>query len=331
MALLAAFAALALWPSTAAASFHLMHVREVHAGSAENPGSQYVQLQSYARGQQFVRGQSVKTYDSSGVLKGTNTFASDVADGRNQMTILLATPAAESQFGVTADSPLEPGLDPAGGAVCFSNIDCVSWGSFSGSLASPAGAPAEPSGIPDGRAMRRTIEPNCPILLEAADDTNDSATDLFPAFPDPRPNSVAPKERSCTQEPQPPEDGGGGQSPSQPPGSEAGSGLALAAGLVPARAGRAIVRMRCFGRRGARCAGVLGLIARVVTRRGGRRVARRIVIGRARFNHPAGTVIRSVPVRLTRPGRLLLRRAGRRALRAVLTGRGLRARAVLLR
>ncbi|HZJ29427.1 MAG TPA: hypothetical protein VFD37_05510, partial [Solirubrobacterales bacterium] len=120
-----------------------------------------------------------------------------------------------------------------------------------------------------------------------------------------------------------------------PPPSERRSdhppGTALAAGLVPARAGRAIVRMRCFGRRGARCAGALRLIARVVTRRGGRRVARRLAVGGARFDYPAGPAVYATSVRLTRPGRLLLRRAGRRGLRADLAGRGLRNRLVVLR
>ncbi len=89
-------------------------------------------------------------------------------------------------------------LDPAGGAVCWAEtIDCVSWGSFSGSLTSPAGSPATPSGIPDGMALRRTISPGCATLLEPTDDRDNSAADFSPVFPSPRPNSVAPTERAC--------------------------------------------------------------------------------------------------------------------------------------
>ncbi|HET7589593.1 MAG TPA: hypothetical protein VFK14_05350, partial [Solirubrobacterales bacterium] len=75
--------------------------------------------------------------------------------------------------------------------------DCVSWGSFSGSLPSEAGSPASPSGIPDAMALRRTIAPGCASLLEPTDDRDNSAADFSPVFPEPRPNSVPPSERAC--------------------------------------------------------------------------------------------------------------------------------------
>jgi len=121
-----------------------------------------------------------------------------VASGENQRTILLATPSAEAAFGVGADAAMSPGqMDPAGGAVCWEALDCVSWGSFGGSLPSPAGAPAAPTGIPDGMALRRTIAPGCPAALEEADDRQNSALDFSAVFPAPRPNSASPSERLC--------------------------------------------------------------------------------------------------------------------------------------
>lgn len=48
-------------------------------------------------------------------------------------------------------------------------------------------------------ALRRTISPGCPTLLEPTDDSDDSAADFSPASPLPRPNSVAPGETRCTR------------------------------------------------------------------------------------------------------------------------------------
>lgn len=205
LALLVSAASLALsaWPSVASATFHEMWIREVYAGSLLQPESQYVELQMWSSGQNFVDGHVLRTYDASGGATSTNIFTSDVPNGANQSTILLATPAAEAEFGVSADTGLggSKPLDPAGGAVCWEALDCVSWGGFAGSLPSPAGSPA--AAAPSGMALRRTIAPLCPTALDGGDDHNNSAADFSTVFPAPRPNSVAPSERPCG-------DGGGG-------------------------------------------------------------------------------------------------------------------------
>jgi hypothetical protein len=184
---------------TASATFHEMVVREVYPGSAMQADAEYVELQMWSPGQSFVSGHSIGIYDATGALAGSSTFAHDVSGDANQSTLVAATAAAEAAFGIAADATLPPGLlDPAGGAVCWESLDCVSWGSFSGMTTSPAGRPAVPAGIPDGMALRRTIEPGCATLLEASDDRDDSSTDFAPAFPSPRPNSVVPSERACS-------------------------------------------------------------------------------------------------------------------------------------
>jgi len=184
------------WPAAAPATFHEMSIREVYAGT---PESQYVELQMWAAGQNLVGGHVLKTYSAGGAVTSTNTFATDVPNGANQSTILLATPAAETEFGVTADTALAAGsLDPTGGAVCWETLDCVSWGAFSGfagAAPSPTGTPA--AAIPPGMALRRTIAPGCATLLEPTDDRDNSAADFSPVFPAPRPNSVAPSEHRC--------------------------------------------------------------------------------------------------------------------------------------
>jgi hypothetical protein len=197
LALAAAAIAVLLAAPAAQARFHLVQVREVYTGSV-GPDAEYVELQMWASGQEFVTGHKVHTYDATGKETGTSTFTADLARGDNQSTILLATPAAEAQFEVAPDLPLSTsGLSPGGGAVCWEELDCVAWGSFAGSLLSPPGPAAAPGGIPDGFALRRTIARGCATALDPQDDHDDSAADFSAVAPDPRPNSVLPSERLC--------------------------------------------------------------------------------------------------------------------------------------
>jgi hypothetical protein len=200
--IVSAFAALAaalVWVPTAQATFHLMSIREVYPGSAAHPASGYVELQMYASGQNLVAGHALTVYNAAGTATGTFTFSSDVANAANQQTILIGDSGVQSTFGVAPDLTVSGiGIATAGGAACWAgSIDCVSWGSFSGSTPSASGSPADPSGIPDGKALRRTIEPGCPTLLEKSDDTNSSATDFFDATPNPRDNSSPIVETAC--------------------------------------------------------------------------------------------------------------------------------------
>jgi hypothetical protein len=195
---MAVFIALAASAPPASATFHEVMIREAYPGSSSKSDSEYVELQAWSAGQNFVQGHSISLFSSTGKLVGSATFASDVPRGTSQSTLLAATPVAVSEFGVAADVELPSGaLDPAGGAVCWESLDCVAWGNFSGSVNGPVGQPATPAGIPDGMALRRTIAPGCPTLLDPADDSDNSAADFSPAFPGPRPNSVPPSEHAC--------------------------------------------------------------------------------------------------------------------------------------
>ncbi|HSS41859.1 MAG TPA: hypothetical protein VLK37_04830 [Solirubrobacterales bacterium] len=187
-------------PSPALATFHLVQVREVYPGSAANPNAEYVELEMWSSGQNLVGGHFVRSYDAAGAPAATSAFPDNVANAANQSTMLLATPQAEAEFGIVADAPLPPAgqLLPTGGAVCWETIDCLAWGSFSGSLPSPAGTPAAPAAIPDGMALRRAIGRGCPTALDSADDSDQSQADFEAVFPSPRPNSVAPGEKTCS-------------------------------------------------------------------------------------------------------------------------------------
>ena len=72
-------------------------------------------------------------------------------------------------------------------------VDCVAWGAFTGQAAlteyaeTSVGNPADPGGITPGKALERSIAPNCPTWLEAEDDTDDSATDFNEVAPNPEP------------------------------------------------------------------------------------------------------------------------------------------------
>jgi hypothetical protein len=195
-----------------------MYVREVYAGSDSFPAADYVELQMWAPGQNFVGGHTITVYGPTGSEVASATFPTEVPNGANQSTIVAATPEAESQFNIRADVALQ--LKPAskiersGGAACWEGLDCVAWGSFSGSALSATGPPAAPAGIPSGMALRRSIARNCASLLEASDDRDNSAGDFDVVFPNPRPNSVPPTEKPCTGQASGP--GGGGNAGGAP-------------------------------------------------------------------------------------------------------------------
>jgi hypothetical protein len=189
--------AIACSAAPAQASFHEMSIREVYPGSIANLSSEYVELQMWSPGQNFVEGHILRTYDAVGTPT-KSILPADVKGGANQSTILIGGGETETAFpGIAPDAFLSGVnlLDPAGGAVCWENLDCVAWGSFSGTAAAATGTPAP--AIPDGMALRRKIGAGCGTLLEQGDDTNNSAADFEAVFPGPRPNSVAPTEHAC--------------------------------------------------------------------------------------------------------------------------------------
>ena len=215
LALAAALCALgAAWCAPAAsADHHLMKITEVHQGTGGTGTGDYVELQMYASGQQFVGGHYLVTYDGGSGPISTFLFPSDVANGQSQRTILIANDA--SVTGADFDASGAGGLNVVqNGSVCFltnllgTAVDCVSIGSATntGSLPSPTGTPVSlPGGmLGDGQSISRSITAGCATLLEASDDTDNSNADFAIAAPSPRPNSVVPTEQPCEPTPQPP-------------------------------------------------------------------------------------------------------------------------------
>lgn len=180
--------ALIAWPVLAI--FHLMKVVEVFPGTAAAPLAQYVVIQMYSSGQNLVAGHDLIVYDSAGVQVATYTFPANVSNGANQAKILIATPQAETFFGVNADLTMSATLMSGGGKVCFEAIDCVAWGAYTGP-STGVGTPFNAtSGIPVGRAALRRLDiVGSATVLDSGDDTNNCATDFVSGLPVPRNNA----------------------------------------------------------------------------------------------------------------------------------------------
>ncbi len=205
MPLLIALAPL-LTTTAAQASFHLVKIREVYpAGDAS-----YVVLQMYSPGEYLVAGHHLVAYNEDGSVANDFPLPNNVSSSSpNNATILIADSDYPSAFpsGPAADD-VNTGLNlpTSAGAVCWvdgSPPDCVSWGSFTGPFpphtpSLVAGTPASPSGVAAGKALRRSIAPGCSTLLEAADDSDSSATDFSEQNPNPRSNASPVTESTCT-------------------------------------------------------------------------------------------------------------------------------------
>jgi hypothetical protein len=200
-----ALAGLLLFAAPASATFHLMKVREVYpAGSAS-----YVELQMLAVGEYQVGGHHLVAYNANGTIADDFTMPSNVSpSSRNNATILITGPGYASAFpSGPSSNEADPNLNlsASGGAVCWVEgepPDCVAWGDFTGPFpaqTSPllAGSPASPGGVSAGKALRRSITPGCATLLEAGDDSDDSATDFSEQTPNPRNNASTITETDC--------------------------------------------------------------------------------------------------------------------------------------
>ncbi len=210
-ATLAAAAGLAV-VSSASATYHLTKIRQISGEGGASPNTSYIELQMYAPGQNLVSGHHITIWDHDALLFGSPTPIKDFtltgpnppfAD--NQRTILIGdTAVAGRDFTLdlgTYLSDMSGGTEPPwiGGAVCFDNIDCVSWGGSTFTGANNLPDPTSPNGsvLPVTYSLQRTIAPGCSALLEASDDTNNAQTDFAPGPKEGRPNSVTPPEVPC--------------------------------------------------------------------------------------------------------------------------------------
>jgi hypothetical protein len=200
-----ALAAMAVGAVPASATFHLVKIREVYpAGTAS-----YVMLQMLATGENQVHGHRLVAYHPNGSTAHEFFLPNDVSPtSRTNATILITGSGYASAFPsdpTTDELDIGLNLSPSGGAVCWFEgepPDCVAWGNFTGPLPEHvppliAGTPVSPGGVTAGKALHRTIAPGCPTLLQADDDTDDSATDFSEQTPHPRSNADPVEESAC--------------------------------------------------------------------------------------------------------------------------------------
>ena len=174
---------LGLAPLAAFASGESIKVAEIFPGAQIDITAQYIMLRAAANEQGDLAGQRVTIQDSFGITT-SYTFSGNLSNGNNQGRILLATPSAESFFGIEADLEIEPVIDLYGGTVCFGDIDCVSWG-YTENVATDNSAPHYDY-LRYSEALTRDItRSGDPFLLELEDDTNDSSADFFLDYPAP--------------------------------------------------------------------------------------------------------------------------------------------------
>jgi hypothetical protein len=209
-AALALFAAGGL-ASTALATYHENRIREVHEGNGAT--GDYVELQSFAAGQNQVGGRHIVSYDAGGGAPLTDyLIPSNVANGADQATILIAD--SPMVGGVTADfnAGADLNVDNTGGTVCFTDtsidvkLDCVAFDGVGGAdVTVPTGAGfGSPFMLPGANlnemSLIRTTSAGCATALDPADDT-DSAADFTLGAGSPRNNAATPTETVCPPSP----------------------------------------------------------------------------------------------------------------------------------
>jgi hypothetical protein len=162
-----------------------------------------------AAGEYQVGGHHLVTYNANGTVADDFTMPSNVSPtSRSNARILITAPGYAAAFPTgpaTNEADASMNLSPSGGAVCWvegSPPDCVAWGNFTGPLPAHTpplvvGSPASPAGVTAGKALRRSITPNCATILEEADDTDNSATDFSEQTPNPRDNASPITETDC--------------------------------------------------------------------------------------------------------------------------------------
>src|SRR5262245_10454619 len=120
--------------SSASASYHDNRISEIHQGTLTNAGD-FVELQAFSAGQNFVANHYVATYDGGGNQLTTALIPTSPANGANQATILIAADASVPGADVVNGAL---NVVNTGGYVCFTEtvltaaVDCVAYGNVSG-------------------------------------------------------------------------------------------------------------------------------------------------------------------------------------------------------
>ena len=202
----AALAALfTLGPAVARADDSQIRISEVYSDASAAHGD-YIELQMMADGQTVPAGSAIRLCNSTCSASVDFLFPPNATlpASISQRTFFLGwsdDPNADFQVGANLNPPA------AGGGACFYQsvspspeipIDCVSWGNFTGALPS-VGSPA--AALNAGQSLTRTEARGCGTLLDAPDDSDNSAADFSLTTPSPRNNLQTPSEHACPPAP----------------------------------------------------------------------------------------------------------------------------------
>src|SRR5687768_7545914 len=83
------------------ASFHVIKIAEVFAGTPAAPNAQFVELQMWTDGQNQLTGTKVRVYDGAGAEIMAFMFPGVVPIDSDQSSVLIATAEAQAFFNVT--------------------------------------------------------------------------------------------------------------------------------------------------------------------------------------------------------------------------------------
>jgi hypothetical protein len=215
VAALVVLGAAAFATSPAKAEFHLVKISEIGV-SADGPSdSHYLELQMYSAGQNQMAGHNVTIWDEDGLappmalpgpIDELTLSVGNPANAQSQRTVLIGdVQIAGRDYTLDFTPYFDPGVTNnllSAGAICFEDVDCVSWGgaSFTGAGHLPDGTTpfdGPVASLLGVTAHQRTLARGCATALDTADDTNDAAADFTAGTPTPRPNEVAPTETLC--------------------------------------------------------------------------------------------------------------------------------------
>jgi hypothetical protein len=159
------------------ASFHLMQVHALFAGTAAEPRAQYVEVRMTAAGQTLVANRRIRQQHGDGAqAPDFAVFVQVTARGEPGASLLACTREAEALFAIACDQVTTGALVQPDGRVCWEDpaFDCVAFGDFGGDNAG-YGDPAP--ALVSGRALVRIGT------------SGDNATDFALAEPAPRNNA----------------------------------------------------------------------------------------------------------------------------------------------
>jgi len=171
--------ALGLWAPPASATFHRNEITKLLVGFDGNTNVQAVELKMLTDGENHVRGLRIDAYDGDAVLLASlGTFNDSLPFGIAGRFFLCATSSFATQFGITPDLVITPGIPVQDGQVAFEQnpilpapclVNSLPYGNVTTPMGSASVAP--PLQAVGARALIRVIDlagsPSCPLAEDA--------------------------------------------------------------------------------------------------------------------------------------------------------------------